>query len=217
MSRFKSVLKISGADALASASSRLRAIPAVLHKAARDAATDVALDVMREAPRDLSQRYNLPASYIKDNLKFRPAGEDGVAVISARVRFTRLARFDARQLTAEAKRDKRGRSRAKGDPRRGIAAGRKQAGVSVKVMRTGPREKFTRSAFLLPLRAGKEPGANGMGLFERVSNDRIEHLYGPSPYQTFRWWGLEHGPEMPARVRKVMRARLARELKRVRG
>lgn len=217
MSRFKSVLKISGAEAMAKASARVQAMPEALRRAARAAANDVALDVMREAPRDLSQRYNLPASYIKDNLKFKPAGEDGVAVISARRRFTRLARFDARQLTAEAKRDKRGRTRAKGDPRRGIPAGRKQAGVSVKVMRSGQREKFTRGAFLLPLRAGKEPGGNGMGLFERVSNTRIQHLYGPSPFQTFRWWGQEYGPDMPARVRKNMRARLARELKRVRG
>lgn len=201
-------MRISGFEGLKDAADKLRAQPEIVRRAAIGAANDVARDIMNQASRDISQRYNLPAGYIKDKIEFRPAGEDGVAIVAARKRFTRLARFDARQHTAPA-------PRAKGDPRRKIQKGRKQAGVSVKVMRSEGRD-LLKEAFFLPLRAGKEAGANGMGMFERLSSGRLKHLYGPSPFQSLRWWANAHRPEIPARIASALNARLARERRRVR-
>lgn len=201
-------MKISGFEALTQAAAQLRAQPEILRRAAIAAANDVAAGIITQASRDMTQRYNLPASYIRDKIEFRPAGEDGVAVVAARRSFTRLARFDARQHTAPA-------PRAKGDPRRKIQKGRKQAGVSVKVKRSDARD-LLKEAFLIPLRAGTEAGANGMGVFYRQSTGRLKHLYGPSPFQALRWWAAAHRPEIPARLAKALQARLAREQRKVR-
>ena len=96
------------------------------------------------------------------------------AEITAQDRATRLATYGAKQLTAKAG------PRAMGDPLRGIARGRKAAGVSVNV--SGTRKKMA-EAFMVPLKNG-----NGMGVFVRTGpgkND-IKHLYGPSVNQVFR-------------------------------
>lgn len=201
-------MKISGIEALAQAAARVRAQPDILRRAAIAAANDAAKSLMTQAVRDLSQRYNLPASYIKDKIEFRPAGEDGVAIVAARKRDTPLSRFDSRQHTAPA-------PRAKGDPRRKIQKGRKQAGISVKVKRNEARD-LLREAFYLPLRAGNAAGGNGLGMFERRSNGTLRHMPGPSPYQTLEWWANAHRPEIPARLAKALQARLAREQRKVR-
>lgn len=122
----------------------------------------------------------LTDTYVRDRMSLSKATESRpVAIISARRRATTLATYGARQITASAK-------RAKGDPRRGISAGRKQAGISVLVGRAKGRKKMS-SAFFMPLRAGKEAGGNGMGVFVREGrNGEPIHLYGPSVDQVFR-------------------------------
>lgn len=109
---------------------------------------------------EISSQVNLSASYVRDRMDMSPASPGRfVAVISARMRNTTLSTYGARQATRKAK-------RAKGDARRGIAAGSKQAGISVAVKRGGGRKRMP-GAFLIPLRAGKDDGGNGMGVFIR--------------------------------------------------
>ena len=199
-------MRVSGANELRFVASAIRRYPEASGRAGTLAANDVARDIQTEASRDLARRYNLPASYIREQFRMREAqGNNGIAVVSVRRRDMRLARFGANQMTTAAK-------RAKGDASRRIAAGRKQAGVSVKVLRAGAR-KTIKSAFFMPLRAGKEAGGNGFGVFERVGKD-IEHLYGPSPYQVFNAWVKERRPNLQQALVKAWRARLASEIRR---
>lgn len=100
------------------------------------------------------------------------------AEIRVRGDLTILGRFPLQQLTQAA------RTKAKGDPARGIPAGRKQAGVKATIRRSAPaaREKW----FTMRLRAGAGPGAN-VGVFVRqTGSDKPKHIYGPSPYSLFR-------------------------------
>lgn len=159
----------------------------------------VAAKTATAAKREIASEINLPAGYIGERMRLEKASRNKlVAVLTARNRPVRLARFGASQITRAAK-------AAKGDGLRGIAAGRKQAGVSVKVARAGQRKRMP-GAFLLPLRAGKSDGANGMGVFVRegsaaaraaartpgvqlgksIGAGGIRHLYGPSPHQLLK-------------------------------
>lgn len=138
-----------------------------------------------EASRRIRAQINLPANYLNQNKRLyvsRWATRDKIeAVITARQRPTRLARYGGRQLTRSA-------PGALGDPLRGIGAGRAQHGVSVRV-KTGGKLRRIRRAFLLPLRQGKMPGDKSlMGMFVRTGKSRkaIRHLYGPSVDQVFR-------------------------------
>lgn len=90
---------------------------------------------------------------------------------------TPLGRYMSGQATVDA-------PRAKGDASRGISAGRKQAGVQVQVRRGA--EKTITNGFTLPLRAGKELGGNGIGIFTRSRFGIVQHRYGPAVYQLFR-------------------------------
>lgn len=130
--------------------------------------------------REIVSQVALTDTYVRDRMSLSKATEGRpVAIISARRRATTLATYGARQITAAAK-------RAKGDARRGIAAGRKQSGISVLVGRAHGRKKMA-GAFFMPLRAGKEVGGNGMGVFVREGrNGEPIHLYGPSVDQVFR-------------------------------
>lgn len=90
---------------------------------------------------------------------------------------TPLGRYMTRQVTTAA-------PRAKGDPKRGISAGRKAAGVAVEVTRGS--EKVLQNAFTMPLRAGTTAGGNGIGVFTRSKFGLVRHRYGPAVYQLFR-------------------------------
>lgn len=141
----------------------------------------------------------LPAAYVNENLKVskKATQKNPEAVISGRKRPTRLARYGAKQLARAAQ-------GASGDQLRGIAAGKKQAGVSVAVNRSSGRKKM-RKAFLLPL-----SNAGTMGVFVRTGpGDRdIKHLYGPSVDQVFRGVRAELKPQIGKELAKEYRAQL---------
>ena len=199
-------ISIHGAAALKNAARQIERYPAQSARAGQAAVNDVASTVLTAASRDISQRYNLPASYVREKFTLRPATSSiDFAVIAARKRGTRLARFDANQMTASA-------PRAKGDTRRAIAKGRKQAGVSIKVKRQGARQTL-RHAFFLPLMAGKEAAGNGMGVFTREGG-RLKHHYGISPSQAYAGWIREHRPNISASLAKAYAARLQAEIRR---
>lgn len=131
------------------------------------------------AKREIVAQVSLKASYVLDRLSLRKASAARpVAVIATAMRGISLANYSPRQLTRAAK-------RGKGDAMRGIAAGRKQGGVSVSVGVRGRRQMA--GAFMVPRRAGTASGGNGMGIFIRVGTGRkdIKHLYGPSVDQVF--------------------------------
>ena len=219
-------MKIDGLAALKRAAEELRRIPDASKRAAYRAANAVAGKVVTQSRRDIAAQINLPQSYIRDQTRVTHAAVNSpVAYVRMRIRAVRLARFDASQLTVPAK-------RAKGDLRRGIAAGRKAAGAAVKVSRSGGR-KTLKGAFFLPLRAGNIGGGNGMGLFIREGSagdsaarstpgvkvgkyrwqGRIRHLYGPSPDQLFRRWTSENIPDIKAMVAEAYASQLRYELK----
>lgn len=180
--------------------------------------------------REIVSQVALTDTYVRDRMSLSKATEGRpVAIISARRRATTLATYGARQLTAAAK-------RAKGDARRGIAAGRKQSGISVIVGRSTGRKKMA-GAFLIPLRAGRENGGNGMGVFIRTGaighaeaitavqvyvgkhrwkktrahagrGGALRHLYGPSVDQVFRGVIDDIVPDISAELETEM-ARLA--------
>lgn len=198
-------VKISGGSGLKALAAKVKKYPQDLAEATLQTANDVAETVISRAATDITQRYNLPASDIREKFSLRLAKRfDDVAIVAVRKRGTRLARYDAQQLTVAA-------PRAKGDKRRGIPAGRKQAGVSVQVLRGGPRKEM-KDAFFLPLRGGSKAGVNGMSIFWRYEKD-IEHMYGPSPHQAFRRWIKENNPKISNLLAKTISARIAQQLR----
>lgn len=201
---------ISGFAALRDMAAGVRAAPDAVARAGYRAANTVGARVMTKAKREIAATLNLPVSYIGDQVSISKASATRPeVVISVRVRPVRLARFAARQLTRSAKHP----LRTKGDASRGIPRTRKQAGVSVKVLRAGSRVRM-RGAFLLPLRAGKVDGGNGMGVFLRTGpgRDDIEHKYGPSPDQLFRGWRKQNLEDIQAQLEVAFKSQLRFEL-----
>lgn len=170
----------------------------------------VARKTMTDTRRSIRSEVNLTDGYIKSRMDFVPATAGiSVAYVIARARETRLATYGARQLTRASK-------RAKGDAMRGIAAGRKQHGISVAVDGTGPRKRMP-GAFFVPLRAGRTEGGNGMGVFIRIGRIRpiLEHLYGPSVNQLFRWYLSVSEEKIAGALDAETERVLVNELKRV--
>ncbi|UDL03975.1 phage tail protein [Marinobacter sp. CA1] len=152
------------------------------------------------ASKKIREEVRLKAAYINQNLKVtkKASINDPEAVITGRKRPTRLARYGAKQLARAAK-----SKNASGDSVRGIAPGRKQAGVSVSVSRRGGRKKM-RKAFLIPLKS-----AGVMGVFTRNGSGRgdIRHRYGPSVDQVFR--GVRKG--LKPEIRRNLAAEYSRQ------
>ncbi len=177
----------------------LRGTVTAIEKAEYRAVNRVSQKTRTEASRQIRAEVRLKASYVNRHLwlykKAKPG--DPSAIITARRRPTRLARYGAKQLTKAAR-------KARGDELRGISAGRKQAGVSVSVGRNSGRKRM-RKTFLVPLRT------NGlMGVFERTGRapDDIRHLYGPSVDQLFTNIRDQLHPFIKRNMSKEFRAQL---------
>jgi hypothetical protein len=127
---------------------------------------------------------NLDDSYVKGKMELTKATVGNpTSSVRADGRDTVLGRFDAKPVTASTVSPA---GKLKGNPRLGIPAGRKQAGVTVRVQRDQVNSDFVPRGFLLPLRAGNVDGGNGLGVFARSRDGTLKHRYGPSPYQLFR-------------------------------
>lgn len=147
--------------------------------AAKDSVNEVALRFEKTALAGMTADIGLTATYVRS--KTDVALAERVLNPRAEVRtggaLTILGRYPLQQLTQSA-------PRAKGDPARGIPAGRKQAGLRVAVRRSAPAtvDKW----FTMRLRAGTEPGEN-VGVFVRATGrTKPKHVYGPAPYSLFR-------------------------------
>lgn len=182
----------------------LRGTVRAVEKAQMRAVNRVASKTRTAASKAIRQQVRLPASYVNQNLTVtrKATINQPEAVISGRKRPTRLARYGAKQMTKAAK-------GAAGDMTRGIAPGRKQAGVSVAVKKGGSRKKM-RKAFLIPLQ-----GSGEMGVFVRTGPGKkdIRHLYGPSVDQVFRGIRTELQPEIRRNLVSEYKAQLAYALR----
>ncbi|MDQ7990177.1 MAG: hypothetical protein REI09_11145 [Candidatus Dactylopiibacterium sp.] len=200
-------IDLRGAEGLDEIKRLLRRAPDLTARAGATVVGRVAKDVEATASKYIADRYNLEAAYVKGRFRLTVQAGSPIAYVSARRRATRLARFDARQLTTAAKSGRR----AKGDRLRKISPGTKQAGVSWKVMRNAARTK-SRKHFLIPLRAGKVDGGNGMGVFFRYGT-QIEQEYGPSIHGAFSWWAKEQRPRIGTRLAQAWAVEARRLLK----
>ena len=201
-------LKIDGLQAVANLAAAARATPDAVQRAAYRSINQVATKVQTDAVRTVASQLNLTVAYVRDKFALEKASRQNLlAVVKAGMRPIGLERFSATQLVAKA-------ARAKGDVSRAIPAGRKQAGVSVKVSKTGARKKMP-GAFLIPMRAGTEAGGNGKGVFIRTGKGRgdIKHLYGPSPDQLFSRYREENLPDIQRMLADAYASQLRFELK----
>lgn len=161
--------------------------------------------------KEIRDNVALKAKYVRDRIRIREATVEHLeATVSARKRPSLLSRYGAKQLTQKAQ-------RAKGDPSRGIPAGRKQAGVSVRV-KSGGRRKKMRGAFLIKLKAGKVNQAGAIGLAIRTGNgkDDYEVKYGPSIDQAWRFAIPKVREGLKGVFRQNMEHELSYELRRSR-
>lgn len=160
--------------------SSLERASANTNKAAKLAINDTARKKRTEGKKAIRDQVNLKASYVNQNLRLtrKASVADLGATISGRNRPTQLSRYGARRLTKKAKHPER----SEGYPELDIPAGRKLAGVSVKVKAGGKRQKM-RGAFLLPLN-----NTDRLGVAVRNGPDQSDYeiLYGPSVGQVWR-------------------------------
>lgn len=159
------------------ASKLVKGTVTALEKAEYRTVNRVASKTRTAGSKEIRSRVNLKAAYVNQHLRLFKKATPGNprAVITARKRPTRLARYGAKQITRAAK-------GAAGDSSRAIPAGKKQGGVSVQVSKGSGRRRMPK-AFLVPLKT------NGLtGVFIRTGTNRgdIKHLYGPSVDQVFR-------------------------------
>lgn len=195
---------------LAKAGRMVSGTVSALEKARVRATNRVANKTRTAANKEIRNRVRLKSAYVNQHLRlFRKAtNEKPVAIITARRRPTRLARYGAKQLVKPAK-----SNRARGDASRGIPAGKRQAGVSVLVNRSGSRRRM-RKAFLVPLR---NTGLEGVFIRDGGGKNDIRHLYGPSVDQLFKSVRQDLKPlirrELVKEYKAQMRFALSQEVK----
>jgi hypothetical protein len=196
-------ITLDGLDAIPALIARFAALPEDVAKAKEAALNDAAQRIQDSFVSDLVASVGLDAAYVRGLMKItRATRERHIALISARKRGVRLARYDAQQRTQPAK------IRARGDKRRAIGPGLKQAGVQVTVKRG--RAKVMPKAFLMPLK-----GAGLWGVFVRLGRrpKDVKHLHSLSPDQAFRHYITRQGPQLSDVLMARFRAHLAAQTK----
>lgn len=205
-------LDIRGGTALRALRKQIEAYPQAAAVAAKKTVNEAAAQAAQQAANDISQRYTLSAAYVREKLIVWPAETTLNAAVVAKKDTFNKARYGATQITAPA-------PGAKGDPRRGIPAGRKQAGVSAKILRAGSR-KVVRGEFFLPRQRGwgdnAISGGLGMGVFWRW-RDEIEQVFTISPSQAYASWITRNGSRITAELPRSFASHFAAEIKRLRA
>lgn len=179
-SAFNVKVDFTAADRLATKLDRV-AERVLLRLSAADAVNDVATRFDAQAKRGMNAGINLSDQYIRERMSLVPARAVGTQPIKAEIiaagRLTILSRYPYAQMTQSA-------PRAKGDPKRGIPAGSKQAGVAVEIVRG---QAFAKDKwFTMTLRRGTQAG-DKVGVFSRGEKGILEHMHGPSVYSLFRY------------------------------
>ncbi|MDA5562814.1 phage tail protein [Cobetia sp. MMG027] len=157
-----------------------RLAPKAAAKAAQLALNSAARRARTLGSAAIRQQVALSAGYVNDNLKVRTfaTSTDLSTRIAANPRAVLLTRYGAKMRTVKAS-SRRG---LKGDPARGIAAGRKAAGVKGVRVKTGGGTKRIEGAFWVRL-AGSGQWAPAVRTGDGPSDYRVMH--GPSVYQVW--------------------------------
>lgn len=175
-------------------------IPDAVARAEFRAVNKVADKTFTRSKRAITSIVSLKANYVSDRMHIQRAQmQKPLALITARTRPMKLFTYGARQLTAAA-------PRAKGDPARGIPAGRKAAGVAAGVKAGGVKVPMA-GAFLMQLK-----NENGWGIFTR-SGKKLRHRYGPSVDQTFTLVIKDIRDDVGAELEKTYASQLEFEIK----
>lgn len=175
MGAFNVKIDFDGADRLAGKIDAL-ASRALLRLSAADAVNEVATRFDKQAKQGMNAGLNLSDDYVASRMRVERASPAGVGPVRAEVvtrgDLTILSHYPHVQLTQAA-------PRAKGDPKRGIPPGRKQAGIAAEIRKGGAVavDKW----FTMTLR-----GSGKVGVFFRPAGRKPVHKYGPSPYSLFR-------------------------------
>lgn len=115
-----------------------------------------------------AQQYVLTPAYVKKHLWLVPSSSKRFeARVTGTHRSTLIDRFKRPQNHTVAVKHPR---RSKGNPRAGVARGRKLSGITTEVRRGNP--VGWRSAFWIPLNRGRSSGGNGMALALRTGSGR---------------------------------------------
>ena len=174
------LFKVDSAD-IASVAERLTGMSAGLStSAAMVTALNEVVDAVYVTARSrMNSGINLADAYLQSKMQVQHASSGNLSASifasgSEKGDQSPLGRyFTSQNVVAAAK--------AKGDPKRGIAPGFKQAGVSVEVLRGASKPVMGGKAFTMTLKSG-----NGTGIFVRTKYGQVRHLYGPAVYQLFR-------------------------------
>lgn len=162
----------------------------------------------RRAIDEAARQYVLTPSYIRKHLVLQPSGRNGVeARVVGTHRGTLIDRFKKpRNITAPVKHPRR----SMGNPRAGIARGRKMAGAVTEVRRGNPYR--WRSAFWIPLNRGRSTGGNGMALARRTGAGRgdFEVIHTISVGQIWRRLRDEMQPDIQQAVETEFERLLSR-------
>ena len=154
---------------------------ALVSLTAVDVVNEVATRFDAAARRGMNEGINLSDDYIARRMQLvRAVGKPSAEIIAKGFRSgggTVMSNFPYAQLTTSA-------PRAKGDPKRGIPAGHKQAGIAVEIAKGGALD--VESWFTMTLRRGTVAG-DKVGVFYRNKAGDVEHKYGPAPYSLFRF------------------------------
>lgn len=161
-------------------SKKINDLPKALTKAKIDSINAAARQAKKFAAAAVREDVNLPARYVNRHITVKNASNTRpTAILLGRFRATLLYRYRTRILTKKAKHPRK----SKGFAKYNIPPGRKFAGVSVSVLRGGPRKKI-RGGFLMTL---QNSAATGIMLrFGKKPKD-FKTLYGPSVSQVMEW------------------------------
>ncbi|WP_022949520.1 phage tail protein [Methylohalobius crimeensis] len=193
---------------LKQATRRARAIPKALDKARLRSVNKAATESRKQSSKLVRADVNLKARDVNKRLEVKRANKSRPhAKLIARSRPMLLSRFGARVLTRRVKHP----SRSKGFPKYGIPAGRKFAGVSLKVKRAGSRKKM-RGGFFIEL---KGSGATGLAVRTGKGRDAYRVLYGPSVRDVVEWNEDEIEAYILDRIGEHFAENLTRELDKV--
>ena len=183
----------------------------------------VSAQVRQRAVQETFNYLNLTREYIDSQLARAQAEKgSGRATLSALIRGTTMQRFGIAQrirpvnwsndrIQAMGKQfgGWPGWTRRRGDQYgpRNIPANMKQNGVAVQVYRGRPAVVFNHGYI-----GGLNKG-NGYGLFLRSKGGNLRHEYGPSVYQTFRYFIRERETDIADQLEVEFGARLNQMLK----